>query len=137
MAPVWIIRTSPTRKRGTPNGRLPLGIGLLNHPGETIEAAVRRELKEETGLELTRILAVSPPVVASAGMSDESAVITYVECGGEPDTAGLDGTEEIEILVMDYDQLRALRRKPVTFSAKAWLVLQLFEFIGKIAWPET
>ena len=110
--------------------------GLID-PGETIEEAVRRELKEETGLELTRILAVSPPVVSSAGMSDESAVVTIVECSGEPDTAGLDGSEEIEILVIDYDQLCALHRSPVTFSAKAWLVLQLFEFIGKIAWPET
>jgi ADP-ribose pyrophosphatase len=122
--------------------RVPLGdyeftcpAGLIE-PGEAIETTVHRELKEETGLELTRILAVSPPVVASAGMSDESAVITFVECTGTPDTAGLDGTEEIEILVLDIEQLVALRRAPVKFSTKAWLVLLLFEALGEIAWPK-
>jgi ADP-ribose pyrophosphatase len=122
--------------------RVPLGdyehtcpAGLIE-PGEPIETTVCRELKEETGLALTRILDVSPPVVASAGMSDESAVITFVECSGTPSTADLDGTEEIEILVLDFEQLRALRRRPVKFSTKAWLVLLLFEALGEIAWPE-
>jgi ADP-ribose pyrophosphatase len=121
--------------------RVPLGdyeytcpAGLIE-PGEPIETTVRRELKEETGLELTKILAVGPPVVASAGMSDESAVVLFVECAGTPDTAGIDGTEEIEVLVLDYPQLVALRRESVRFSAKAWLVLLLFEALGEIAWP--
>ncbi|MGE5190869.1 MAG: NUDIX hydrolase [Deltaproteobacteria bacterium] len=123
--------------------RVPLGgceytcpAGLLE-PGETIETTVRRELAEETGLELTRIFAASPPVIASAGMSDESAVVVFVECSGTPSTAGLDGTEEIEVLVLDFEQLRALRRAPGKFSAKAWLVLLLFEALGEIAWPKT
>jgi ADP-ribose pyrophosphatase len=122
--------------------RVPLGdyeytcpAGLIE-PGEPIATTVRRELKEETGLDLTRVLAMSPPVVASAGMSDESAVITFVECAGTPNTAGLDSTEEIEILVLDFEQLRALRLTPVKFSTKAWLVLLLFETLGEIAWPE-
>jgi ADP-ribose pyrophosphatase len=122
--------------------RVPLGdyeytypAGLIE-PGEPLEETVRRELKEETGLALTRILSASPPVVASAGMSDESAVITFVECSGTPDTAGLDGTEEIDVLVLDFEQLRALRRASVKFSAKAWLVLLLFEALGEIAWPD-
>jgi ADP-ribose pyrophosphatase len=121
--------------------RVPLGdyeytcpAGLIE-PGEPIETTVRRELREETGLALTRILAISPPVVASAGMSDESAVLTFVECTGEPSTAGTEGTEEIEILVVDFDQLCAVRRSSVKFSAKAWLVLLLFEAIGEIGWP--
>jgi ADP-ribose pyrophosphatase len=122
--------------------RVPLGdceytcpAGLIE-PGEPIETTVRRELREETGLDLNRVLAMSPPVVASAGMSDESAVITFVECSGTPSTAGLDGTEEIEVLVLDFDQLVALRRAPVKFSTKAWLVLLLFEALGEISWPE-
>ena len=107
----------------------------LQEPGEQIETTVRRELAEETGLELTQFLAASPPVVSTAGLSDESAVITFVECTGEPSTAGTEGTEEIEILVLDYEQVLALRHSTVKFSAKAWLVLLMFEAIGKIAWP--
>src|SRR5262245_34528328 len=121
--------------------RIPLGdyeytcpAGLIE-PGEPIETTVRRELKEETGLDLTRVVAVSPPVVASAGMSDEAAVITFVECTGTSSTADLDGTEEIEILVLDFEELRALRRTRVKFSAKAWLVLLLFETFGEIGLP--
>ena len=108
----------------------------LQEPLETIETTVRRELAEETGLELTRILASGPPVVASAGMSDESAVITFVECSGDPSTDRNDGTEEIEVLLLDYEQLLALRQSNVKFSAKAWLVLLMFEALGGIAFPQ-
>lgn len=108
----------------------------LQEPGEAIESTARRELAEEAGLDLTRVLGTGPPVVSSAGLSDESAVITFVECTGEPSTAGTEGTEEIEILVLDYEQLRALRRSDVKFSAKAWLVFLMFEAIGEIAFPQ-
>jgi ADP-ribose pyrophosphatase len=107
----------------------------LQEPGETIESTVRRELAEETGLELTRILATSPPVVASAGMADESAAITFVECSGTPDSSGSDGTEEIEILLLDFKQLLTLRQSTVKFSAKAWLILLMFEALGDIVFP--
>jgi len=108
----------------------------LQEPGEAIESTARRELAEETGLELTRVLGTGPPVVSSAGLSDESAVITFVECTGEPSTAGAEGTEEIEILVLDYEQLCSLRRSNVKFSAKAWLVFLMFEAVGEIAFPQ-
>lgn len=107
--------------------------GLLED-GEDAETAARRELAEETGLELTRILAVSPPAVVSAGLADESVVIAFVECSGQPNTAGADGLEEIEVLILDYDDVCKLRRSSVKFSAKAWIVLLLFEAIGEIAY---
>jgi ADP-ribose pyrophosphatase len=108
----------------------------LQEPGEAIESTVRRELAEETGLELTRIVSAGPPVVSSAGLSDESAVIAIVECTGEPNTDGVDGTEEIEVQLLDYKQLLALRRSPVKFSAKAWLVFLMFEALGEIGPPQ-
>ena len=47
--------------------------GLVD-AGESVEQAVRRELKEETGLNLSRVICTSPPLYPSAGMTDESVI---------------------------------------------------------------
>jgi ADP-ribose pyrophosphatase len=97
--------------------------GLVD-PGESVEAAARRELAEETGLALTRVLAVGPPVYSSAGMTDESVVMVYVECEGDPCTAGNEGSEQIEVILASPEEVRHLCRTPgLKFDAKAWLVL--------------
>jgi ADP-ribose pyrophosphatase len=51
--------------------------GLIDD-GESIEQAVRRELKEETGLDLTRVINTSPALYSSAGMTDESVAMATV-----------------------------------------------------------
>ena len=97
--------------------------GLVD-PGEDVEAAARRELAEETGLTLTRVLAVSPPVYSSAGMTDESVVMVYVECEGKPCTAANEGSEQIEVILASLEEVRHLCSTPgLKFDAKAWLVL--------------
>src|SRR5438128_1097670 len=48
--------------------------GLLEE-GETVEECVRRELMEETGLEVTRFRRISPPLYSSTGLTDEAAVM--------------------------------------------------------------
>jgi ADP-ribose pyrophosphatase len=122
--------------------RVPLGdyeisfpAGLME-PGENVETTARRELAEETGLTLTKVLAVSPPVVSTAGLSDESVAIAFVECTGNPGTAGAEHSEEIEVLILDYEAMASLRRSPAKFSAKAWCLLLMFEALGEIALPE-
>lgn len=121
--------------------RIPLGdfeygfpAGLYDH-NETVEAVTQRELKEETGLDLTKILYVSPAAVSSAGLSDESVTYVVCECTGTVSTEGNEGTEEITIDILDLEGLSALRKQN-NISAKALPFMLLFEAMQKIAWPK-
>jgi ADP-ribose pyrophosphatase len=100
--------------------------GLID-PGETIEQAARRELREETGLAITEFLKISPPVYSSSGMTDESVAMVYVECEGTPSTTGNEGSEQIEVQLVSRNQASQICEDPaLKFDAKAWLVLAKF-----------
>ena len=106
--------------------------GLVDD-GESIEQAVQRELKEETGLNLTRVISTSPPVYSSAGMTDESVAMVYIECNGRPSTAGNTASESIEIDFVSPSQAARLCDNPtLKFDAKAWLVLYNYSKTGHL-----
>ena len=105
--------------------------GLVD-PEETPVQAAARELKEETGLDTVRVVHVGPPVYSSAGMTDESVAMVYVECGGFPSTAGNQGVEQIEVLFVGPEKARRLcDSAAVKFDAKAWLVLTVYGKTGE------
>ena len=56
--------------------------GLIDK-GETPDQAAKRELKEETGLDLIEVEAVLPPTYASQGTSDELMQLVICTCDGE------------------------------------------------------
>ena len=64
-----------------------LPAGFMENDESPVECCIR-EIKEETGLDLTRVSNTSPPLYSSAGMTDESVAMVYVECDGEPSAAG-------------------------------------------------
>ena len=106
--------------------------GLIDD-GESIEQAVRRELKEETGLDLTRVISTSPALYSSAGMTDESVAMVSVECDGRPSTAGNTESESIEIEFVSPLQAARLCADPtIKFDAKAWLVLYHYSKTDRI-----
>lgn len=120
--------------------RIPLGFyehgfpaGLYDH-NETAEEVARRELREETGLELTKILHISPPVVSSAGLSDESVVYIICECTGEPNTDANEGTEDIHVNILDIQGIANLLASGESISAKAYPFLLMFS--KNISWSE-
>ena len=106
--------------------------GLVEN-GETAAQSVERELREETGLTVTRWIKESPPVYSSSGMTDESISLVYVECAGEPSRQGNSASEDIETLLVTPDEAVALcRDERIKFDVKTWLVLSMYGATGTI-----
>lgn len=103
----------------------------LVEAGESAENAARRELREETGLSVTRIVKTSPSLYSSAGITDESMTMVYVECTGEPSTDANDASELIDVLLLSPEEAgRLCSDTALKFDAKAWLVLSAFAVSG-------
>lgn len=64
--------------------------GLIDE-GETAEEAARREFKEETGYEVTKVLSVSPPQAADPGMTNANMQMAMVEVQLPEGEEGKDG----------------------------------------------
>lgn len=78
--------------------------GLID-PGETIEQAAVRELREETGLKAVKILFTLPPSYSSTGLTDERIAVVFAEAEGE--IIGSDNVnEEIESRLYTMEELK-------------------------------
>lgn len=106
--------------------------GLVNEGESPVEAA-KRELTEETGLNVKRVLKQSPYIYSSAGMTDESVSMVYVECEGEVSKEFLEASEDIESFIMSQQDVISLLQDPnKKFGAKAWIVLDYFARNGDV-----
>jgi ADP-ribose pyrophosphatase len=104
-----------------------LPAGLLD-ANESIEEAVSRELKEETGLSLIEIdyKKSKSKVYVSAGMTDESAAIVYCTCEGNISVKFLEDDEDIEAMLISKDEARTMLQQDLKMDIKAWMALQNF-----------
>ena len=95
--------------------------GLID-PGEKVEETARRELKEETGLDLVDIEAVLPPSYASPGTSDEMMQIVICRVSGEiKGSCYVD--EEIEPKWFSKDEVKKLIEEKAYMSVRTQMFL--------------
>ncbi|CAN8105445.1 unnamed protein product [Discula destructiva] len=105
---------------------------------EDAETAARREFREETGFEVSRVLSVSPVQAADPGMSNANMQLVMVEVdlpeGGKMPEQRLDDGERIERVVVPlaelYERLVAYsKRERFVVAAKLLHFAQGMEFM--------
>ncbi|MCJ7690188.1 MAG: NUDIX hydrolase [Clostridiaceae bacterium] len=103
--------------------------GLID-PGEDVETTAKRELKEETGLDLIKIdyNKTKPKVYISTGMTDESVALVYCTCSGKISKEYLEDDEDIEIMLLSRLEAKSLINSDKKIDIKAFLAIQ--NYIG-------
>lgn len=106
--------------------------GLLDKD-ESVEQAGKRELFEETGLNVTQVLKKSPAIFSSSGMTDESISLLFVECDGQPTDNFNEASEDIEVIMVSKEQAsEMLEDRQIKFDVKSWIILSTFASQGTV-----
>lgn len=81
--------------------------GLIDS-GESHLDAATREFKEETGMNIVRVIEVSPRLYSSAGLTDESVIFMLAQCDGEVSKEFQEENESIEVLFVGVEDIYSL-----------------------------
>lgn len=114
--------------------RVPLNDFVIELPAglidgnETFEEAVKRELKEETGLDLVNIdyNKTIEKTYASVGMTDEFFALVSCNCKGKVSLENLEADEEIEVKLITKEEGREILKSGQKIDVKAYLAISNF-----------
>ncbi len=102
----------------------------LVEAGESYRDAGIRELKEETGLDLTLIDAdemYEKPGFTTIGMTDESCATIYGYASGEISKKGQEDSEEIEIVLADREEVRRILKEENVAIMCAYMLMHFLK----------
>lgn len=97
--------------------------GMLEE-GETIEACIRRELYEETGLKVKQFLDILPPSYSAVAISDLKTYIAFVEAEGNLEDHSSDNEDIIAGLYTKEEVIKLIETEE--FSSRAQLAAYHF-----------
>lgn len=104
--------------------------GLIDD-GEDFKASVKRELKEETGLDLKEIVSDRGRLYLSPGMTDECVNLVFCTCEGDLSTENLEDDECIEPMLISVEEAKEIIKSRENMDIKCYLVLQNFIIFGE------
>ncbi|WP_297136512.1 NUDIX hydrolase [Terrisporobacter sp.] len=110
-----------------------LPAGLVDIDDEDYESAVKRELKEETGLDVIEINKdlSCDQVYLSPGMTDESVAFVYCICEGEVSKDYLEADEDIETYLVSKEEAKEIIKGNEAIDIRAYMALQTFAVLGE------
>ena len=104
--------------------------GLVDE-NESAEDAIKRELFEETGLNITDCSRIVKPSYTSVGMSDESLAIYLCKVEGEISTEHKEENEDIEVIIVKMDDAKKFIEEN-NVAIKASLAMSFLYVINKM-----
>lgn len=107
-----------------------LPAGLIENE-ESVEKAAARELYEETGLSLIKVIDVLLPSYSSVGFSNEKTMMVICEAEGDFDVSNAEDCEEIEPLWVSKERAKEILKSDKILCAARTQIL-LYMWVNKL-----